>query len=83
MQTVEKATSIVMQKCNDGLKLIFSNGVESTAVTIDWVQAAEMTNRLDEHGDEAFTMMQIGLDPYRESHRQSFDLSWLEAEVQQ
>jgi hypothetical protein len=79
MESVEKATSVVMQKCNDGLRLIFSNETATTTVTMDWVQAARMTMQLDAQGTEAHTMMQMGLDPYRSSHRQSFDLSWLQA----
>ena len=79
MESVEKVTSVVMQKCNDGLKLIFSNGSDTVYVTMDWVEAAKMTMRLDEQGTEAHTMMQMGLDPYRGDHRQSYTFAGFQA----
>ena len=78
MNEVRKVTSVFLSKCDDGLMLVFSNETETTTITMDWVEAARMTMRLDEQGDEAYTMMQMGLDPYRASHRESFDLSWLQ-----
>ena len=79
MSEVRKATSVYMNACDDGLRFIFKNESETTAVTMDWVTASDMALRLDHFGNEALTMMQIGLDPYRSSHRDSFIQSWLEA----
>lgn len=81
MKAVEKATSIVMHQCDDGLKMVFSNDNQSASITIDWVVAAELTMRLDAFGKEALLMMQMGLDPYRSEHRDSFILSQLQADL--
>ena len=79
MNVVRKVDSVVMHKCDDGLQLTFSNKAETATITIDWVELAKMMLQMNEHGDEAYTMMQIGLDPYRESHRHSFTLSYFQA----
>jgi hypothetical protein len=79
MKAVENVTSVVMNQCDDGLKLIFSNRTQSVTITMDWVVAADMTMRLDAVGDEVMTMMQMGLNPYRGEHRHSFILSQLQA----
>jgi hypothetical protein len=79
MNSVEKATSIVMTQCDDGLKMVFKNHNQTTSVTVDWIVAAELTMRLDALGKEALTMMQMGLNPYRGEHRHSFILSQLQA----
>lgn len=81
MKAVEKATSVVMTQCDDGLKMVFSNHNQATSVTMDWIVAAELTLRLDALGKEALTMMQMGLNPYRGEHRQSFILSQLQADL--
>jgi hypothetical protein len=81
MKAVEKATSVVMTQCDDGLKMVFSNHNQTTSVTMDWIVAAELTLRLDALGKEALTMMQMGLNPYRGEHRQSFILSQLQADL--
>jgi hypothetical protein len=78
MKVVEKVNFVEMHKCDDGLKMIFSNGVERTAVTMDWVEVAKAILDMNEHEMEAYTMMQIGLDPFCESHRDSFNLSWFQ-----
>lgn len=68
-----KVKQVTLMACDDGLKMVFNaEADESTAVTLDWVQVAELSLRIDAFGKEALTMMQAGLDPYSSAHRHSF-----------
>jgi hypothetical protein len=73
MNTQIKANGVNLFPCDDGLLMVFVpvDG-ESVKVTMDWVALADFALRLDTFGKEALTMMQIGLDPYKSSHRQQF-----------
>jgi hypothetical protein len=77
------AKRVFLLPCDDGIKMVFTSDTgESSAVTMDWVTAADMALRLDQLGAEALTMMQIGLSPYQSSHRESFFVAALEASVE-
>lgn len=68
-----------LMPCDDGLKMVFiPEAGESMTVTMDWVNVAQLSLRLDAFGKEALTMMQSGLDPYSSAQRQSFFLAELQ-----
>lgn len=75
-QIFGKADAVTLRPSDLGLDFVFiREGEPSIRVSLDWLQAADLTLRVDHLGQEALTMMQIGLDPYRAPHRESFDVA--------
>lgn len=79
---MRNAKGVVLSACDDGLLMRFvPDEGDSFAVTMDWVTVADVALRIDEFGKEALTMMQIGLDPYKASHRSQFSSAGFDAAI--
>jgi hypothetical protein len=68
-----KADDVTLLPSDLGLDFVFiQEGAASVRVSLDWLQVADLTLRVDKFGNEALTMMQIGLNPCHEPHRDEF-----------
>lgn len=79
-QTFGKAVSVSLLPSDNGLDMVFwkENG-ERVRISLDWPQVADMALRVDTLGQQALTMMQVGMDPYSAAHRSSFFVAELQA----
>lgn len=79
-QIFGKAVSVSLLPSDNGLDMVFwkENG-ERVRISLDWPQVADMALRVDTLGQQALTMMQVGMDPYSAAHRSSFFVAELQA----
>ena len=72
------SSSVTLSPSDRGLDFTFNfDSSRSVSISLDWVRVADLALRMDHFGKEALTMMQVGLDPYRASTREEFELAKL------
>lgn len=73
-----QVVSTTLRPSDRGLEFILNfESSRSVRVAMDWPRVAELSLRMDKFGNEALTMMQIGLGPYHSPHRESFSMAGL------
>lgn len=72
------AASVTLLPSDRGLDFTFNfDSSRSVSISLDWVRVADLALRIEHFGQEALTMMQVGIDPCRASSREEFELAKL------
>lgn len=78
-QVFGKSSSVSLLPSDNGLDMVFwKEDGQRVRISLDWPQVADMALRVDALGQQALTMMQVGMDPYCAAHRSSFFVAELQ-----